>query len=131
MSAPVRCLRFSHPDEPGMPGFRFLPNGALETLGHEATVRQALTMLLTTRPGERVMRPDYGCRLPELIFAVRDETTAGLAMHYVSSAIRRWEPRVEVIEVDATWDPERLDYRIRRSDSQHALSWELEVSTEF
>lgn len=137
MTSVIRSLRFCHPDEPGAPGLRLLPNGALETVSQAAAVRQALLMLLTTRPGERVMRPDYGCRLNELIFALRDETTAGLAIHYVESAIRRWEPRVEVLKVDASWDTRQpslllihLDYRLRHDPARYALSWELEVSTE-
>lgn len=137
MSAPVRSLRFGHPDEPGSPGFRLSPSGALDTVTDAAAVRQALLLLLTTRPGERVMRPDYGCRLGELMFALRDETTAGLAIHYVESAIRRWEPRVEVLKVDALWDsaqPDalliRLDYRMRHDRARRALRWELEMSME-
>ena len=137
MTGKIRSLRFSHPDEPGSPGLRTSPSGALETVTDAAAVRQALLLLLTTRPGERVMRPDYGCRLGELMFALRDETAAGLAIHYVESAIRRWEPRVEVLKVDARWDPSQaaslllhLDYRLRHDRARYALSWELEVSTE-
>ncbi len=137
MTEVVRSLRFSHPDESGPSGLRILPSGALETVTQAAAVRQALMLLLTTRPGERVMRPEYGCRLNELLFSVCDETTAGLAMHYVQSAIRRWEPRVEIVEVDAAWDRQqpsllliRLDYRLRRDYTRYTLTWELEVPTE-
>lgn len=137
MTSPVRSLRFCHPDEHGSPGLRVSASGALETVTEAGAVRQALLLLLTTRPGERVMRPEYGCRLNELMFALRDETTAGLAIHYVESAIRRWEPRVEVLKIDARWDPAQpssllihLDYRMRHDRARHALSWELEVSTE-
>lgn len=87
--------------------------------GGEA-VRQSIMLLLTTSPGERVMRPDYGCPLNRLIFAPNDATTAGLAIHYVRQAILRWEPRVELTRVDADADldlPGRLvvslSYRIR------------------
>ena len=74
--------------------------GVAMTDGDE-TVRQALIMLLSTTPGERVMRPGYGSRLHRLVFSPNDDTTAGLAIHYVKQAIARWEPRVEVIDVDA------------------------------
>ena len=65
------------------------------------SVEQALLILLTTTPGERVMRPQYGCQLHRLIFAPNDATTAGLAIHYVRSAIEQWEPRIEIVELDA------------------------------
>ena len=91
-------------------------------------IRQSLLMLLSTSPGERVMRPTYGCDLRRLIFAPNDGTTAGLAMHYVTRAIRFWEPRVTLIDVDATPSDEdegRLDirvvYRVRRSGQVHEL----------
>ena len=67
----------------------------------EASVRQAILLLLSTRPGERVMRPTYGCDLHRLVFSPNDDTTAGLAIHYVRQALERWEPRIEVIRLDA------------------------------
>jgi hypothetical protein len=50
------------------------------------------------------MRPKYGCNLHRLIFAPNDDTTAGLAIHYVREALTMWEPRIEVLELDATRD---------------------------
>jgi len=70
-------------------------------------IRQALLMLLSTAPGERVMRPEYGCDLRRLVFSPNDETTAGLAIHYVRRAVERWEPRVEIESIDAgRWEPQ-------------------------
>ncbi|MCK6547514.1 GPW/gp25 family protein [Myxococcota bacterium] len=99
-----RALRFVHPDfdaSEGAPGLRVGLGGGLEPIDGDLAVRQGLLMLLSTRPGERVMRPDYGCSLSELVFAPNDDTTAGLAIHYVRRAIERWEPRVEVLRIDA------------------------------
>ena len=50
----------------------------------DAAIRQSIILLLTTTPGERVMRPDYGCPLHRLMFQPNDATTAGLAIHYVA-----------------------------------------------
>jgi phage baseplate assembly protein W len=70
-------------------------------------IRQSLLMLLSTAPGERVMRPYYGCDLRRLVFSPNDETTAGLAIHYVRRAVERWEPRVEIEAIDAgRWEPQ-------------------------
>src|ERR1017187_1926252 len=64
-------------------------------------MRQALLLLLSTRPGERVMRPDYGCPLKGLGFEPNDDTTAGMAIGYIRRAIERWEPRVRIVRLDA------------------------------
>jgi hypothetical protein len=84
------------------------------------SVRQAILLLLSTRPGERVMRPDYGCEVHRLIFAPNDETTAALAIHYVRRALLRWEPRIDILKLDANPDPNTanllvitLEYQVR------------------
>lgn len=101
------------------------------------SVRQAILLLLSTMPGERVMRPEYGCDLEKLVFAPNDDTTAGLAMHYVRQAVTRWEPRVEVLRVDAVRkeeDPGRLDivleYQLRALVSTERLVFPVMLSGE-
>lgn len=81
--------------------------GSPQTVFADASVRQAIRLLLRTRPGERVMRPEYGCDLFRLIFSPNDETTAGLAIHFVREAVERWEPRVRIVRIDAGADAER------------------------
>ena len=104
--------------------------GALSTVDGDEAVRQALMLLLSTSPGERLMRPQYGCHLRRLAFAPNDDTTAGLAVHYVRQAIERWEPRVEIVSLDATVDDERLvirlRYQVRASLTRDALDIPLE-----
>lgn len=102
--------------------------GRLATVAEAASVRQALLLLLATRPGERVNRPDYGCHLWRMAFAPNDDTTAGLAMHYVSRAVEQWERRVDVLGVDAGPDPGdpgllevTLRYRIRATQTDDEL----------
>jgi Bacteriophage baseplate protein W len=87
---------------PGEPvGLILDPSGAIDTVADDEAVRQSLLMLISTRPGERVMRPEYGCDLHRLVFSPNDDTTAGLAIHFVRQAVERWEPRVEILRVDA------------------------------
>jgi len=129
-----RAWRFTHPD---------FNTGNLETgLGTDmsggiamsedlASVRQSVQLLLTTVPGERVMRPGYGCRLHELTFAPNDDTTAGLAIYYVQQAIRRWEPRVDIIDLDANRDeasPSRLDIVLKYRVRPHLARQEIRVT---
>jgi phage baseplate assembly protein W len=105
---------------PQSSGLQFLPSCGMAMVDGVGAVRQSILLLLSTRPGERVMRPEYGCDLYRLVFEPNDATTAGLAIHYVRTSIARWEPRVEILRLDAgaaVDDPCRLDivldYRVR------------------
>ena len=102
---------------------------------HEA-IRQALLLLLSTRPGERVNRPTYGCHLFRLAFAPADDTTAGLAIHYVARAVEQWERRITVLSLDASRSPEspevlevRLKYRVRTSHMEDQIVIALPVES--
>lgn len=118
-----RAWRFVHPDFDDRAfagGLQLAPTGRVDMVEGAAAVRQSLLLLLSTRPGERVMRPGYGCNLHRLVFEPNDATTAGMAIHYVRQAVQRWEPRVEILQLDAgphSNDPSRLDialeYRVR------------------
>ena len=67
----------------------------------EANIKQSLILILGTAPGERVMLPEFGCRINELLFAANNSTTEGLAELYVRQAVERWEPRVVVSGVNS------------------------------
>lgn len=135
-----RAWRFLHPDL-DMPedwaGLSFSPTGGIEMVGERESVRQAVLLLLSTRTGERVMRPDYGCDLHKLVFSPNDDTTAGLAMHYVRQAIERWEPRIVIERLDAGRDeayPERLnillEYRLSSSKTRDSLMVSVNLTGE-
>ncbi len=116
MNTTYMALEFVHPDfgrragqvvvSPEESGMRLSAKHAISLVYHEASVRQAILILLTTRPGERVMRPQYGCMLHTLAFAPNDDTTAGLAIHYVRQALDLWEPRIRIARLDAGRNPE-------------------------
>lgn len=78
--------------------------GGIALAGEEADVEQAIQIILLTAPGERVMRPEFGCRIHDLIFSPYDAATVGLIELYVEQALERWEPRVEVRQVDVLGD---------------------------
>jgi hypothetical protein len=103
----------------------------------QASVRQAILLLLSTMPGERVMRPDYGCDLHKLIFSPNDNTTAGLAIHYVRQALDRWEPRIQVTHLDADPNPNEpgrldivLEYRLRTMKRTDELTFSINLAGE-
>ncbi|KXU87088.1 hypothetical protein CR51_36265 [Caballeronia megalochromosomata] len=109
-------------------GPRISMTGGIEMVSDAQAVRQAILLLLHTTPGERVMRPEYGCGLRHLLFSPNDDTTAGLAIHLVRAALERWEPRIDIVRIDATRDPDRaevllieLQYRLRATQEPGAL----------
>ena len=94
----------------------------------DESIRQSIHIILGTAPGERVMRPSFGCSIHDLIFAPNSMGTAGLAIHYVSEALMKWEPRIQDIEVEANPsddDPNRLDiaikYKVRATNNARNL----------
>lgn len=115
-------------------GLRFAASGGIDMVQYNETIRQALLLLFSTRPGERVMRPEYGCDIHRLVFSPNDDTTAGLAIYYVQRAIDRWEPRIDVLRLDAGRDPEQperlnilLQYRVRVTRHTELLSFSLNL----
>jgi len=67
-------------------------------------IEEAIRIILSTRPGERVMRPRFGCRAHELLFEPRTPTTISLLQEYVYEALKIWEPRIELVSVDVVTD---------------------------
>lgn len=105
-----RAFSFHHPDTRGAaPGLATTATGTLEMVEGDDAIRQAIVLLLCTIPGERVMRPRYGCDLHSLVFAPNDDTTSGLAAHLVQRALEQWEPRVRLLRVDVDRHPRHPD----------------------
>ena len=67
-------------------------------------IKESILYILTTPKGERLMRPDFGCRLHELVFAPNNTTTATMVSFYVKEALLLWEPRIDVLNVTAKSD---------------------------
>jgi phage baseplate assembly protein W len=66
----------------------------------EKSIQEAIWIILATAPGERVMRPDFGCGLHHLVFAVNEAATLGQVKKKVREALVKWEPRIDVEDVD-------------------------------
>jgi len=101
-------------------------SGAIGMSEYEANIKECLTLVLGTKPGERQMMPDFGCRIHELMFAPNTLATSDLIAAYVERAIKRWEPRVEVVSVDAWPDPGgtvrvKVNYKIKSTQSEQDL----------
>jgi phage baseplate assembly protein W len=107
---------------------QFDDQGEIALSRYEADIREAIRIILGTAPGERLMRPDFGCGIHEYVFAPNNTRTAGLVRHRVEEALTLWEPRIEIQEVQVQPGPRNpalmnisIDYRVRATDSRFNL----------
>ena len=94
----------------------------------DESIRQSILIILGTAPGERVMRPSFGCNIHDLVYAPNNLNTASLAAHFCIEALGKWEPRIEEVEAHADScedDPNRLDinikYKVRATNTSRNL----------
>jgi phage baseplate assembly protein W len=94
----------------------------------EQDVVQAIEIILGTIPGERPMRPDFGCAIQDFLFASIDALTLGHVEHAVRVALARWEPRIEVQSVEFDLGgvhdgvlQATIAYRLRATSTAHNL----------
>lgn len=73
--------------------------GSVALVTADREIQESLRIILGTAPGERPMRPEFGCRIHEHVFGPADASTASQAAHDVREAIERWEPRVDLLGV--------------------------------
>lgn len=111
--------------------------GGLALARGEREIEQAIQIILETAPGERVMRPEFGCRIHDLVFAPHDAATEGLAIHYVEEALERWEPRVTVQQINVATDPARdgvllieIRYQIKDTHDERSIVYPFYLSGE-
>ena len=100
-------------------------SGDLNLTHDEECIRQSIWLILGTSKGERVMRPDFGCGIHDLLFAPNNVQTASRIESEIIHALLKWEPRVEVLNVSASADTNEhnllnieIDYRIRDTNSR-------------
>ena len=79
---------------------RLSDRNRLAMVDGDAAIRRSIYLIIHTVPGERVMRPDFGCQIHELIFDPANAETAAVAERYVREALNRWEPRIDITEID-------------------------------
>jgi phage baseplate assembly protein W len=89
------------PDKLRRPLVELKPRPGIVMSEAEKNIQQAIWIILATAPGERVMRPDFGCGIHHLVFEVNNSTTITSIVEEVRHALILWEPRIEVLNVDA------------------------------
>ncbi len=113
------------------------PRGGIALATGTHDIEQAIRIILMTAPGERVMRPEFGCRIHELVFAPHDAATESLASYYVQIALERWEPRIELREVEVVTDPARdgvllveIKYLVKDTHDERSIVYPFYLSGE-
>ena len=103
-------------------------DGEVDLVAGETDIEQSIRLILSTAPGERIMRPEFGCGIHSYVFAAVDRTRLTLIEDEVRDALIEWEPRIEVLAVDAALADRstgRLDvdvaYRVRRTNNEFNL----------
>jgi uncharacterized protein len=98
--------------------------GAIASARYEQRIEESIFLILNTAKGERVMLPDFGCGIHDLVFAPNNSATTALVVDEVRRALVAYEPRVDVLTVNAKTTPDqpnvlliRIDYRIRANNT--------------
>ncbi|MEU3258479.1 GPW/gp25 family protein [Streptomyces albidoflavus] len=106
---------------------RIGPTGGIALVSGEREIEESIRLVLATAPGERPMRPEFGCAVHDLVFAPVNEQTAGRIQHEVLTSLDRWEPRIEVHDVEVTAGHDRsvlfidVRYAIRGTNNPRSL----------
>jgi phage baseplate assembly protein W len=103
-------------------------SGSISLSEYEQDIKESIWIILSTSKGERVMRPDFGCGIHDLMFASLNLSTLGLVESSVREALARWEPRIDLLDVKAS--PEEAEagkllvyirYQVRTTNNQFNL----------
>jgi uncharacterized protein len=94
--------------------------GSIEKSFYEKSIGESIRIIIGTSKGERLMRPDFGCNINELVFAPNNSNTKSLICYYIEEALVKWEPRIILEKVEAEtneFDEARIDitvsYKVR------------------
>jgi Bacteriophage baseplate protein W len=97
--------------------------GLVARVAYEEDIRQSILIILETAPGERVMRPNFGCAIHELVFDAIDSTAIQRIRSVVEEALRRCEARIDVLGVAVEESPSEqgrllveIEYRVRKTN---------------
>ena len=111
--------------------------GSIALAHSESDIDQAIELILGTAPGERPMRPEFGCDVHDFVFDTIDAAMVGRVDAAIRSALGRWEPRIEVTEIDFDLSQMgdgrlliNIGYRIRSTNHKRNLVYPFYVIPE-
>ena len=108
--------------------------GGIALARDETDIEQAIELILGTAPGERPMRPEFGCGVHDFVFDTIDASTVGKMEQAIRDALDRWEPRVFVETVEFNLDEVAdgrliidIGYRVRATNTMRNLVYPFYV----
>jgi phage baseplate assembly protein W len=100
------------------------PGGKIAQARYEQRIEESIYLILSTARGERVMLPQFGCGIHDLVFAPNNATTLTVVVQTVRQSLVAYEPRIDVLDINAESAPEepnllliRINYRIRANNA--------------
>jgi Bacteriophage baseplate protein W len=112
------------------------PKGRIASARFEQRIEESIYLILSTSPGERVMQPDFGCGIHDLVFEPNSTVTLALVVDQVRRALTAFEPRIDVLTIHTDTAPEqpnllliRIDYRIRSNNALGNLVYPFYTNT--
>jgi uncharacterized protein len=102
--------------------------GRIALVSGEQEIEESIRLILGTARGDRPMRPEFGCGIQDYVFAPANAETIGSIARDVRQSLARWEPRIDVQEVEILADPDKpsrmrisVSYEIRRTNDPRNL----------
>ena len=111
------------------------PAGTIAQARFEQRIEESIYLILSTAKGERVMLPDFGCSIHELVFEVNNPTNIAVITQSVRQALVAFEPRIDVLDISTETDPEvqnllliRINYRVRANNARGNLVYPFYIT---
>ena len=111
------------------------PNGKIARSVYEQKIEESIFLILSTSRGERPMRPGFGCGIHDLVFAPNNQSTISSVTQNVRWALVKYEPRIDVLDINVETTPEqpnllliRVDYRIRANNAMGNLVYPFYIN---
>jgi phage baseplate assembly protein W len=112
-------------------------SGGVSMSVFEESIRDSIFIILGTAPGERIMRPTFGCDIHDLVFAPNNPNTCGLAAHYCEEALRKFEPRIKSLKAKARPAPDEpnkvlidIEYTVIANSTQRNMVYPFYLKSE-
>lgn len=112
-----------------------LSTGRIALSEYEQDIREAIWIILSTAKGERVMRPEFGCGIHDLVFASINTATLALVESNVRETLAQFEPRIELLNVDISAEEAQngkllisMDYLVRQTNNEFNLVYPFYIT---
>jgi len=112
-------------------GWKFqvsVEDGEIASSEGEYSIKESIKIILGTAKGERVMRPDFGCDINEIVFAPINTSTGTLIDFHIREALLIWEPRIDLLNVHVSPDENEknkliinIEYMVKASNTKSNL----------